>query len=189
MAHFLRPLCVRRFGGISLLPRVRRLPDLLAHRTGTPSRSDGSVCPPCAVTVCVRMRSRMVQVFVRPCVSARRHVVVCEYEIRRANITRSETQMFVRLLVLLLRVQWCPLAPPSRRSSSNPAARRGIPAPAGAAAPDGGSFGGTVGPSLVCVNISNFSCCSRGCRRLVMALAVRGPPLVRLVSSEPESGP
>ena len=57
----------------------------------------------------------------------------------------GETQMFVRLLVLLLRVQWCPLALPSRRSSSNPAARHGIPAPAGAAAPDGGSFGGTVG--------------------------------------------
>ena len=37
--------------------------------------------------------------FVRLRVSARRHVVVCVYEIRRANITRNETQMFVRLLV------------------------------------------------------------------------------------------
>ena len=50
----------------------------------------------------------MVQVFVRPCVSARRHVVVCEYEIRRANITRNETQMFAvlheGLLVRLLLV-------------------------------------------------------------------------------------
>ena len=90
---------------------------------------------------------------------------------------KSKTSGFRPLLNPALNAMW--------RSSSNPAARRGIPAPAGAAAPDGGSFGGTVGRSLVCVNISNFSCCFRGCRRL----AVRGPPLVRLVSSEPGSGP
>ena len=32
--------------------------------------------------------------FVRLCVGLRRHVVVCVQEIRRASITRAETQMF-----------------------------------------------------------------------------------------------
>ena len=79
---------MRRLGVISLLPRVRRLPDLLAHCTGTPSRSDGSVWPPCVVIVCVKICSKKVQALARLRVSARRHVAVCVQEIRRTNITK-----------------------------------------------------------------------------------------------------
>ena len=110
MTHFLRPLYVRGLGVISLLPCVRRLPDLRVHRTtGTPSWSDKSVWFPCVFTACVMVRSKKVQIFVRLCVSVRRHVVVCVQEIKRSSITRAETQMFevlrgglfVRLLSLL----------------------------------------------------------------------------------------
>jgi hypothetical protein len=92
--------------------------------------------------------------------------------------------MFVCLLVLQLRVRWCPLALPSWRSSSNPAARRGTPAPAGAAAPVGSPTGGIVGRLLVRVSISSFSCCTRGCRRYVgvSALGVSRPIRSYLVS-------
>jgi hypothetical protein len=61
LAHFLQPLYVRGFGVISLLPRVRRLPDLLTHRTGKSSWSDGGVWLSCVFTACAMVRSKKVQ--------------------------------------------------------------------------------------------------------------------------------
>ena len=70
------------------------LPDLRVHRTGTPLWSDEDVWSVCVLTACVTVRSKKVQMFVRLCVGVRRHVVVCVQEIKRASITRAETQMF-----------------------------------------------------------------------------------------------
>jgi hypothetical protein len=112
LAHFLWHLYVRGLGVISLLPRVRRLPDLMTHRTGTPSWSDGGVWFSCVFPTCVMVCSKRVQVRMRLYVSVRRmHVVMCVWEIKRINITRVEIQMLVVLregLLFTLCVSPCP---------------------------------------------------------------------------------
>ena len=146
MAHFLRPLCVRRWGTDGFLPRVCRLPALLVHCTGTPPWSDPIVRFSCVSAACVEMRSKKVQVDGRVRASARGHSVASVYEVNKANITMNETQMFACLLVLW---PWGPrilLTLPSGGPSSTAAALRRTAAPAaGAAAPDGGSAGCRVG--------------------------------------------
>ena len=68
---FTASVCAWVWGYSSLLPRVRKLPDLLTHRTGTPSWSDGGVWLSCVFTACAMVRSKKVQVLARLCVSAR----------------------------------------------------------------------------------------------------------------------
>jgi hypothetical protein len=83
---------VHGLGVISLLPRVRRLPDLLTHRTGTPSWSDGGVWFSCVFPTCAMVCSKRVQVRTRLCVSVLcRHVVMCVWEIKRINIRKTES--------------------------------------------------------------------------------------------------
>jgi hypothetical protein len=78
---------VRGLRVIALLPRVRRLPDLLTHRTGEPAWSDGGVWFSCVFPKCAMVCSKRVQVRTRLCVSVRcRHVAALEAWVCRVPV-------------------------------------------------------------------------------------------------------